>query len=118
MSGTTGGASRSTSSAGSGDRTGPSSGDNNNSDNALPSDSSIKGARVASGSGSVLSSSDYTGSGPVSSSAVHFSSSDPVLVPSEDLRLPGGVGAIRREVGSQPVGELNVKSSGNKLTAG
>ncbi|KAH9793804.1 Flocculation protein [Citrus sinensis] len=35
-----------------------------------------------------------------SSSTVCFSSSDPVLVPSNDSRLPGAVGAIKREVGS------------------
>ncbi|KAL7216466.1 hypothetical protein ACSBR1_028413 [Camellia fascicularis] len=32
---------------------------------------------------------------------VYFSASDPVLVPSHDSRLPGAVGAIKREVGSQ-----------------
>lgn len=35
----------------------------------------------------------------VSSSAVCFSSSDPVLVPSNDTRLPGAVGTIKWEVG-------------------
>lgn len=35
-----------------------------------------------------------------SSSTVCFSSSDPVLVPSNDSRLPGAVGTIKREVGS------------------
>lgn len=45
-----------------------------------------------------------------SSSTVCFSSSDPVLVPSNDSRLPGAVGAIKREVGShrtpsEPTGE-------------
>ncbi|KAJ8748229.1 hypothetical protein K2173_000637 [Erythroxylum novogranatense] len=43
---------------------------------------------------------------PASSATVCFSPSDPVLVPSNDLRLPGAVGAIKREVGShRTVGE-------------
>ncbi|OMO55115.1 UBA-like protein [Corchorus capsularis] len=37
---------------------------------------------------------------PASSSAICFSSSDPVLVPSSDSRLPGTLGTIKREVGS------------------
>ncbi|CAL2249103.1 unnamed protein product [Prunus armeniaca] len=37
---------------------------------------------------------------PASTLAVCFSSSDPVLVPSNDSRLPGSVGTIKREVGS------------------
>lgn len=37
---------------------------------------------------------------PPSSSAVCFSSSDPVLVPSNDSRLSGTVGTIKREVGN------------------
>ncbi|KAG2713874.1 hypothetical protein I3760_04G196300 [Carya illinoinensis] len=45
---------------------------------------------------------------PSSSSAICFSSLDPVLVPSNDSRLPGAVGAIKREEGSnQPPGEPN-----------
>ncbi|XP_038704232.1 GBF-interacting protein 1-like isoform X1 [Tripterygium wilfordii] len=43
-----------------------------------------------------------------SSSAVCFSSSDPVLVPTSDSWLPGAVGAIKREVGSNRTsGEQN-----------
>ncbi|KAK7300993.1 hypothetical protein RJT34_11847 [Clitoria ternatea] len=118
-SGTTSGVSPSPSSAGSGDRTGPSSGDINNLNNALPSDSSNKVGPVASGSTSVLPSSNYPRSGPASSSAAYFSSSDPVLVPSDDLWFPGAVGAIRREVGNlHPLGESNaVNSTENKLSA-
>lgn len=37
---------------------------------------------------------------PASSSTICFSSSDPVLVPSSDSRLPGTLGTIKREVGS------------------
>lgn len=45
---------------------------------------------------------------PVSTLAVCFSTSDPVLVPSNDSRLPGSVGTIKREVGSHhPPGEPN-----------
>ncbi|KAL5128952.1 GBF-interacting protein 1 [Glycine soja] len=115
-SGTTSGASPSPLSAGTGDRLGSSSCDVNNLNSALPSDSSNKVAAVASGSGSMLSSSNH----PASSSAAHFSSSDPVLVPSDDLWFPGAVGAIRREVGNlHPPGELSaVNSAENKLTAG
>ncbi|KAJ1431779.1 UBA-like superfamily [Sesbania bispinosa] len=118
-SGTTSGVSPSPSSARSGDNMGPSSGDNNNLSSALPSESSNKVATVASGSGSTPSSSNYSGSGPASSSAVYFSSSDPVLVPSDDSWFPGAVGAIKREVGSpHPLGESNaVNSAENKLTA-
>lgn len=44
---------------------------------------------------------------PVSTLAVCFSTSDPVLVPSYDSR-PGSVGTIKREVGSHhPPGEPN-----------
>lgn len=35
------------------------------------------------------------------SPGVYLSSSDPVLMPSQDLRVPSSVGTIRREVGSQ-----------------
>ncbi|XP_020236785.1 GBF-interacting protein 1-like isoform X1 [Cajanus cajan] len=117
-SGTTSGASPSPSSAGAADRLGPSSGDINNLNSALPSDSSNKVTTVASGSGSMLSSSNHPGSGPASSSSAYFSSSDPVLVPSEDLWFPGAAGAIRREVGNlHPPGELSaVNSAENKLT--
>lgn len=55
-----------------------------------------------------------------SSSAVCFSSLDPVLVPSNDPRLPGVVGAIKREVGSNRLlGEPNtVVLAEKKITAG
>ncbi|XP_047317166.1 GBF-interacting protein 1-like isoform X2 [Impatiens glandulifera] len=51
-----------------------------------------------------------------SSSGVYFSASDPVLVPSQDTRLPGSIGAIKREVGSQraPVEHISVVSQENK----
>ncbi|KAF1890041.1 hypothetical protein Lal_00025373 [Lupinus albus] len=117
-SGTIDGVSHSSSFSGSGNRMGPSSGVDNNLGSALLSDCANKSATVASGSGSRPSSSNHPGSGPASSSAVNFSSSDPILVPSNDLRNPGSVGAIRREVGNQhPPLELNaVKSAENKLT--
>ncbi|XP_057955419.1 GBF-interacting protein 1-like isoform X2 [Malania oleifera] len=56
---------------------------------------------------------------PASSSAVCFSSSDPVLVPSHDTRFPGAVGAIKREVGSQraPVEPNAIAPSESKLAA-
>jgi hypothetical protein len=81
---------------------------NNNVDSASPSDKSNEVATAASVTG------------PASSPAVHFSSSDPVLVPSDNSWFPGAVGAIRREVGSQhSLGELNVVNSAkNNLTAG
>ncbi|XVF81410.1 hypothetical protein PTKIN_Ptkin15bG0153000 [Pterospermum kingtungense] len=37
---------------------------------------------------------------PASSSTICFSSSDPILVPSNDSRLPGSLGTIKREIGS------------------
>lgn len=47
---------------------------------------------------------------PASGSGLYASSSDPVLVPSLDARIPGGVGAIKREVGSQrTAGEATTK---------
>ncbi|KAK7385487.1 hypothetical protein VNO78_31209 [Psophocarpus tetragonolobus] len=120
-SGTTSGASPSPSSAGTGDRLGPSSGDINNLNSALPSDSSNKVATVvASGSGSMLSSSNPPGSGPSSSSATtYFSSCDPVLIPSDDLWFTGAVGAIRCEVGNlHPPGESSAANPvENKSTA-
>ncbi|KAF1868981.1 hypothetical protein Lal_00048261 [Lupinus albus] len=117
-SGTTGGVIPSPSLSGSGDRMGPSSGANNNLGNALLSDCSNKSEIVASGSGSRPSSNNHSGP-PASSQSANFSSSDPILVPSNDLRHPGSVGAIRREVGNQyPPVELNaVKSAENKLNA-
>ncbi|KAL5798148.1 hypothetical protein ACOSQ2_002968 [Xanthoceras sorbifolium] len=52
-----------------------------------------------------------------SSSAVCFSSSDPVLVPSNDLRNPGAVGTIKREVGSHRIpSEQNIPAE-SKLNA-
>lgn len=108
-SGTISGVGPSSSSAGNGDMMVQSSGNNNNNDvhNASPSD---KSNQVAT---------DASGTGPASSSAVHFSSSDPVLVPSDNSWFPGAAGAIRREVGSQhSLGESNpVTSAKNKLTA-
>jgi hypothetical protein len=110
-SGTISGVSPSPSSAGNGDIMVQSSSNNNvnsNVDSASPSDKSNEVATVASVTG------------PASSSAVHFSSSDPVLVPSDNSWFPGAVGAIRREVGSQhSFGELNVVNTAkNNLTAG
>lgn len=57
---------------------------------------------------------------PTSSLAVCFSSSDPVLEPSNDSRVPGAVGTIKREVGShRPPGEPNVATHvENKLSTG
>ncbi|XP_045817269.1 GBF-interacting protein 1-like isoform X1 [Trifolium pratense] len=101
----------SSSSTGNRDRISPS-------DNAFPSDSSNKGAKVVFGSESVSSTSDGLGSRPASSSAVCFSSSDPVLVPSNDSRFAGAVGAIKREVGSQrPPGELNAANTSENKSA-
>ncbi|KAJ9176759.1 hypothetical protein P3X46_012039 [Hevea brasiliensis] len=52
---------------------------------------------------------------PASSSTVCFSSSDPVLVPSNDSRLPSTVGTIKREVGSnRTVVESNAVSPAEK----
>lgn len=108
-SGTISGVGPSPSSAGNGDIMVQSSGNNNINDvhSAPPSD---KSNQVAT---------DASGTGPASSSAVHFSSSDPVLVPSDNSWFPGAAGAIRREVGSQhSLGESNaVNSAKNKLTA-
>lgn len=57
----------------------------------------------------IPSSSNSSVSGtPASSSTVCFSSLDPVLMPSNDSRLPGTVGTIKREVGShRTAGESN-----------
>lgn len=44
---------------------------------------------------------------PTSTSTVCFSPSDPVLMPSNDLRVPGAVGTIKREVVHRPSGEPN-----------
>ena len=113
-SGTISGVSPSLSFAGNGEITVQSSGDNNNNnvDSASPSNKSNEVATVASGTGSASS----------PSSAAHFSSSDPVLVPSDNSWFPGAVGAIRREVGNQhqhSLGESNtVNSAKNKLIAG
>ncbi|CAL9013509.1 unnamed protein product [Prunus brigantina] len=48
---------------------------------------------------------------PASTLAVCFSSSDPVLVPSNDSRLPGSVGTIKREVGSHHPSASEIGSS-------
>lgn len=68
-----------------------------------------KNPTVAFGAGPIQGRPAASSSTP-SSSTVCFSSSDPVLVPSNDSRLPGAVGAIKREVGSyripsEPTGE-------------
>lgn len=57
---------------------------------------------------------------PTSSLAVCFSSSDPVLEPCNDSRVPGAVGTIKREVGShRPPGEPNaINYVENKLSFG
>lgn len=54
------------------------------------------------------------------SPGVYFSASDPVLVPSHDARLPGAVGAIKREVGSQrtPVEQISLVPSEGKSVPG
>ncbi|CAK8537724.1 unnamed protein product [Lathyrus sativus] len=82
---------------------------NNNNNNVDSASSSDKSNQVATSASET---------GPASSSA-HFSSSDPVLVPTDNSWLPGVVGAIRCEVGSQhSLGESNaVNSAKNKLTA-
>ncbi|XAR68243.1 hypothetical protein NMG60_11003312 [Bertholletia excelsa] len=50
----------------------------------------------------------------------YFSASDPVLVPSQDSRLPSAVGAIKREVGSQrtPVEQTSSVSAEGKSASG
>ncbi|KAI5411905.1 hypothetical protein KIW84_056828 [Lathyrus oleraceus] len=101
------------------DRISPSDGGNVTVGKDFPSDSSDKGAKVVAERESMPSISDGLGTRPSSSSAVCFSSSDPVLVPSNDSRFPGAVGAIKREVGGQrPPTELNVaNTSENKSSA-
>lgn len=54
---------------------------------------------------------------PTTSSAACFSSSDPVLVPSHDSRLPGSVGTIKREVGSQRTADT-ISPAESKPTSG
>ncbi|XVE78290.1 hypothetical protein DITRI_Ditri13aG0132900 [Diplodiscus trichospermus] len=58
------------------------------------------GSGDMSGQPSASSSDCPTLATPASSSAICFSSSDPVLVPSSDSRLPGTLCTIKREVGS------------------
>ena len=48
---------------------------------------------------------------PASGSGLYASASDPVLVPSLDSRIPGSVGTIKHEVGSQ---RIAVEASVNK----
>ncbi|XP_020231122.1 GBF-interacting protein 1-like isoform X2 [Cajanus cajan] len=117
--GTTSGIHVSVSSTRNVDRTSPSSGRNNSLGGAFPADSSLdKGAKNPLGSEPVSSTSDYLGSSPASSSTVCFSSSDPVLVPYSDSRLPGAVGAISCEVGSQrPPGKLNAVNTSDRKSA-
>ncbi|CAI8597899.1 unnamed protein product [Vicia faba] len=108
------------SSTGNVDRISPLDGGNITVVKDFPSDSLDKDAKVVIGSESGPSISDGLGTRPASSSAVCFSSSDPVLVPSNDSRFPGAVGAIKREVGGQrPPAEFNVAntSSENKSSA-
>ena len=98
----------------------------NNLGNAPPPDEANKNSVITFGTGDshrqpTLSSSNFSAlTTSSSSSAVCFSPLDPVLVPSNDSRLPGAVGAIKREVGSnRPPGEPNaVVLAENKLSAG
>lgn len=55
----------------------------------------------------------------VPASESYFSSSDPVLLPSQDLPLPSAVGSIRREVGSQraPSDPIDDKPTENKTAS-
>nr|XP_023891926.1 GBF-interacting protein 1-like isoform X2 [Quercus suber]POE61410.1 gbf-interacting protein 1 [Quercus suber] len=97
----------------------------NNLGNAPPPVDASKNSVITFGTGDshrqpTLSSSNFSASTTSSSSsAVCFSPLDPVLVPSNDSRLPGAVGAIKREVGSnRPPGEPNaVVHAENKLAA-
>ncbi|KAK9156379.1 hypothetical protein Sjap_003859 [Stephania japonica] len=67
--------------------------------------------------GQSMSNSDNLSS-PVSVLGVYSSASDPVLVPSLDSRVPGTVGTIKREVGSQRAAvELNTVASAENKTA-
>ncbi|KAL6999857.1 hypothetical protein U1Q18_001013 [Sarracenia purpurea var. burkii] len=65
------------------------------------------------------SSNSSTAGTQATSSGVYFSASDPVLVPSYDSRLPGAVGAIKREVGSRrtPVEQSSCVPSEGKSIA-
>lgn len=80
----------------------------------MPSVDTDKTPTIAFGTGDthgepIPNSSDSISVAPASSSTVCFSSSDPVLFPSNDSRLPGTVGTIKREVGShRTVDETNV----------
>lgn len=118
-SGTTIGVNPSSSTVG-GEGSCPSSVGNNNLGSALPSNSSNKGTTIAFGGGSMPFFSNCYGSIYASSSVLCFSSSDQVLVPSNDLQFPGAVGAIRREVGSQrPPSEFSATNLTDiKSTAG
>ena len=119
-SGTTTAGHPSHSSAGSGDGMDASSGGSNNLGSAMPSDNTKKGTSITFASGSTPSLSNNSGSRPVSSSTVCFSTSDLVLVQTNDFRFPGAAGAIRREVGGQgPPSESNTDNTAeNKSTAG
>ncbi|CAM8957559.1 unnamed protein product [Rhodiola kirilowii] len=64
-------------------------------------DTSDKSSPLAYGSSNVQSKPISTSSNDSASSAVCFSASDPVLVPSDDAWHHSTVGAIKREVGSQ-----------------
>ncbi|KAM1373519.1 hypothetical protein ACFX2I_024210 [Malus domestica] len=56
---------------------------------------------------------------PASTLAACFSPSDPVLVPSNDSRLPGSVGTIKREVGSHhpPASEVGSSPAQGKVAS-
>ncbi|KAJ4824702.1 hypothetical protein Tsubulata_040806 [Turnera subulata] len=84
-----------------------------------------KSSTIASGYGDACSESVPASSNsslsvtPASSSTACFSSSDPVLTPSNDSRLPGMVGTIKREVGSQrTVNESNADVPPEKSASG
>ncbi|KAK4846920.1 hypothetical protein QYF36_023271 [Acer negundo] len=76
----------------------------------------VKSPSIAFGSGPIRGQPTPSSSSS-SSSAICFSSSDPVLVPSNDLRHPGAVGTIKREVGSHRIpSEQNIPAE-SKLNA-
>ncbi|XP_070030493.1 GBF-interacting protein 1-like isoform X5 [Nicotiana tabacum] len=89
-----------------------------------PSHGAGKSPRVSVGTRDTLgqtmpnSSNSSTSLSSPPSSGAYFSASDPVLLPSHDLRPPGAVGTIRREVGGQHVSSDHVptNSIGSKAT--
>lgn len=78
--------------------------------NAKKAPNIVFGSEDTSGQAAPVSSDSSVSKTPESSSAVCFSSLDPVLVPSSDSRPLKAVGTIRREVGSQ---RTNVEPSAN-----